>query len=159
MSRIYAEIGHEIYIVEVKSSKLWRKPRMKKEEMAASDIDARLHSQWLEWKSVQKNFESINEGRVAEYQTEKVRKSFKKRPLSCERPKDWTDSMSYFVERRNNSSETLESLIIQFEICFPQMTNRVGIDLFRVLRGDIEPVSSNDDGWFGWLCALPWQYW
>ena len=46
MSSIYAKIGDGTYVVESKTR--WRR-RAKKEEMAASDIDARLHSEWRKW--------------------------------------------------------------------------------------------------------------
>lgn len=142
MSRIFAEIGDETYIVE--SRTLWG---IKKKEKMASDIDPCHHSQWLEWNKAQEGSTSINDERVVEYKTKQVRKSFGlfgKRPLSDTEPEGWTREMSRFV-KGSPDSETLLSLVVRFEKRFPQMTNRVGQGFFEIVRGDILSVPSHND--------------
>ena len=116
--------------------------------MAASDIDARLHSEWRKWWETEKDPASTNKARMEEHQMEQVRKSFgffSERPLSSKEPEGWTNDMSRFAERSTPDSETLLSFVVRFEKRFPEMINRVGQDWFETVRGDIQVVPSNND--------------
>ncbi|KAL2048931.1 hypothetical protein ABVK25_010784 [Lepraria finkii] len=61
MFKVFAEIGDGTYVVERK--RRWGR-RAKREEMAASDIDAGLHNEWRKWWKTEKDSESTNNARV-----------------------------------------------------------------------------------------------